>query len=140
MLSTAVSILAATALLMPGFIIAEVSVVRAARSSRSDLELALRALTYTLIVHLVFGFWTAHLIKTVGPLEDWVDHVGSISAYVAIVLLGVPIAVGVLLNRYLAGVGSGNRPPTCLRRDSVAARAATHSTTPISGGARTVCG
>lgn len=68
MLSTAVSILAAIALLMPGFIIAEVSIVRAARSSRSDLELALRALTYTLIVHLVFGFWTAHLIKSVGPL------------------------------------------------------------------------
>lgn len=111
MLSTAVSILAAIALLMPGFIIAEVSVVRAARSSRSDLELALRALTYTLIVHLVFGFWTAHLIKSVGPLEDWVDHVGAISAYVAIVLLGVPVAVGGLLNRYLAGVVSGDGPP-----------------------------
>ena len=79
MLSTAVSILAAIALLMPGFIIAEVSVVRAARSSRSDLELALRALTYTLIVHLVFGFWTVHLVKTVGPPESWVDHVGAIS-------------------------------------------------------------
>jgi hypothetical protein len=111
MLSTAVSILAATALLMPGFIIAEVSVVRAARSSRSDLELALRALVYTLIVHLVFGFWTAHLIKSVGPLEGWVHHVGAISAYVAIVLLGVPIAVGGLLNRYLVGVVSSDGPP-----------------------------
>jgi hypothetical protein len=88
MLSTAVSILAAIALLMPGFIIAELSVARLARLSRSDLELALRALVYTLIVHLAFGFWTAHLIKSVGPLEDWMDHVGAISAYVAIVLLG----------------------------------------------------
>jgi len=110
MLSTAVSILAAIALLMPGFIIAELSVARLARLSRSDLELALRALVYTLIVHLAFGFWTAHLIKSVGPLEHWVNHVEAISASVAIVLLGVPIAVGVLLNRYLAGVGSGDKP------------------------------
>jgi hypothetical protein len=111
MLSTAVSILAAIALLMPGFIIAELSVARTARLSRSDLELALRTLPYTLIVHLVFGFWTAHLVKAVGPPEDWVDHVGAISAYVAIVLLGAPIAVGGLLNRYLARIESGTRPP-----------------------------
>lgn len=112
MLSSAVSILAAIALLMPGFIITELSVACSARSSRSDLELALRALAYTLIVHLVFGFWTAHLIKTVGPPEDWLDHVGTISAYVAIVLLGVPVAVGGLLNRYLAEVESGDGPPS----------------------------
>jgi hypothetical protein len=112
MLSTAVSVLAAIALLMPGFIIAELSVARAARSSRSDLELALRALAYTLIVHLAFGFWTVRLIKIVGPPEDWVDHVGVISIYVAIVLLGVPIAVGGLLNRYLEEVESGDGPPS----------------------------
>jgi hypothetical protein len=111
MLSTAVSILAAIALLMPGFIVAELSVARSARASRSDLELALRALTYTLIVHLVFGFWTAHLVKTVGSPEGWVDHVRAISVYAAIVLLGVPIAVGGLLNRYLAGVEPRDRPP-----------------------------
>lgn len=140
MLSTAVSILAAIALLMPGFLVAELSVARAARSSRSDLELALRALAYTLIVHLVFGFWTAHLVKTVGPPEDWVNHVGAISGYVAIVLLGVPVAVGGLLNRYLAGVESGDGPPACLRRDSAPVRQGTHSTTPISGGVRTACG
>lgn len=96
---------------MPGFIVAEVSVARSARSSRSDLELALRALTYALIVHLMFGFWTANLIKTVGPPEDWVDHVGAISTYVAIVFLGVPVAVGGLLNRSLAGVDSSDGPP-----------------------------
>jgi hypothetical protein len=77
MLSTAVSILAAIALLMPGFIIAELSVARSARSSRSDLELALRALAYTLIIHLVFGFWTAHLVKTIGPPENWAHHLGA---------------------------------------------------------------
>lgn len=112
MLTTAVSILAAVALLMPGFIIAELSVARSARSSRSDLELALRALAYTLIVHLIFGSWTAHLIKTVGPPEAWANHVGGISAYVAVVLLGVPIAIGACLNRYLASVESTDGPPS----------------------------
>lgn len=111
MLDTAVSILAAIALLMPGFIIAELSVARSARSSRSDLELALRALAYTLIVHLVFGFWTAHLIRTVGSPDHWINHVGAISAYVAVVLLGVPIVVGAALNRYLADVESSDGPP-----------------------------
>src|SRR5665811_2062329 len=111
MLSTAASVLAAVALLMPGFIIAELSVVRSARSSRSDLELALRALAYTLIVHLAFGFWTAHLVRTVGPPDDWVNHVGAISAYVAVVLLGVPIIVGICLNRYLARVEAKDGPP-----------------------------
>lgn len=96
---------------MPGFIIAELSVARSARSSRSDLELALRALAYTLIVHLVFGFWTAHLIRTVGAPNDWIDHVGAISAYVAVVLLGVPILAGTVLNRYLAAVEAGDGPP-----------------------------
>lgn len=102
MLGTALSILAAIALLMPGFIIAELSAARSARSSRSDLELALRALAYTLIVHLVFGFWTVDLVERVGAPQEWPDHLVALSAYTGIVLLAVPIALGVLLNRYLA--------------------------------------
>ncbi|HEX5609050.1 MAG TPA: DUF6338 family protein [Solirubrobacterales bacterium] len=114
MLDTAFSILAAIALLMPGFIIAELSVARSARSSRSDLELALRALAYALIIHLAFGFWTAHLIRTIGSPSHWVDHVGALSTYVGIVLLGVPVAVGAGLNRYLASVESKDGPPNLL--------------------------
>lgn len=111
MLTTAISILAAVALLMPGFIIVELSVARSARSSRSDLELALRALTYTLIVHLVFAFWTAHLVKTIGPPSHWVNHVSALSVYVAVVLLTTPIVVGACINRYLATVESRDDPP-----------------------------
>jgi hypothetical protein len=111
MLDTAVSVLAAIALLMPGFIIAELSVARSARSSRSDLELALRALAYTLIIHLAFGFWTVHLVKKVGEPENWIDHWGAISAYVGVVLLAVPVLIGVAVNRYLASVESRDGPP-----------------------------
>lgn len=111
MLGTAISILAAVALLMPGFIIAELSVARSARSSRSDLELALRALAYTLIVHLAFGFWTAHLVRTIGPPSNWVEHVTLLSTYIAVVLLGVPIAIGACINRYLANVEAKDDAP-----------------------------
>jgi hypothetical protein len=111
MLSTAVSILAAIALLMPGFIIAELSVARSARSSRSDLELALRALAYALIVHLAFGFWTKHLVETVDSPGDWVDHLGAISVYVGVVLLAVPVLIGASLNRYLAYIEKKDGPP-----------------------------
>jgi hypothetical protein len=113
-LSTAVSILAAVALLMPGFIVAELSVARAARSSRSDLELALRALAYTLVIHLLFGFWTAELVGDIGSPDHWVDHVGAITAYVAVVLLVAPIALGAFLNWYLAQAEAGDGPPSLL--------------------------
>lgn len=81
MLSTAVSVLAVIALLMPGFIVIEVSAAGKVRSTRSDLELALTALAYTLVVHLVFGAWTAHLARSVGPPETWTDHLGALSGY-----------------------------------------------------------
>jgi hypothetical protein len=111
MLSTAVSLLAAIALLMPGFLIAELSVARSARASRSDLELALRALAYALIVHLIFGFWTAHLVDSVGSPDSWTDHLCEISVYVGVVLLAAPVAIGVILNHYLAKVEGKEGPP-----------------------------
>jgi hypothetical protein len=89
-------------------------VARSARSSRSDLELALRALVYTLAVHLVFGFWTVDLVDRVGPVEDWPEHVWSLTAYVGVVLFLVPIAVGVSLNRYLANAEASDGPPNVL--------------------------
>jgi hypothetical protein len=95
---------------MPGFIIAELG-ARSPRSSRSDLELALRALAYTLLVQLIFGFWTAHMVKTVGSPEHWADHLTSITAYVGIVLLVVPIVFGVALNLYVGRVEDQDGPP-----------------------------
>ena len=109
MLSTAVSVLAAVALLMPGFIVAELG-ARSPRSSRSDLELALRALVYTLFIQLFFGFWTAHLVRSVGPPERWSHHLGAITAYVSIVLLLAPIAIGVALNLYVGRITDPDGP------------------------------
>ncbi|HST57024.1 MAG TPA: DUF6338 family protein [Solirubrobacteraceae bacterium] len=111
MLTTAASILSAIALLMPGFIIAELSVARSARRSRSDLELALRALSYTLIVHVIFGFWTVHLVSQVGEPADWIGHWGALTAYGSVVLIAVPAAIGTALNRYLARIEAEDGPP-----------------------------
>jgi hypothetical protein len=110
-LSTAAAIVSAIALLMPGFIIAELSVARSARGSRSDLELALRALSYTLVVHITFAFWTAHLIASIGKPADWTHHWGALAIYGAVVLIVVPAVIGTVLNRYLAHVEAKDGPP-----------------------------
>ncbi len=82
MLSTSAAILSAIALLMPGFVIAELSVARSARGSRSDLELSLRALSYTVVVHVIFGFWTVHLVSSIG--EPRTGHItGVLSRHTA---------------------------------------------------------
>lgn len=114
MLSTAVSILATLALLMPGFIIAELGTARGARSSRSDLELALRSLAYTLILHLTFCWWTVRLVERVGKPDEWADHVGALALYAAVVLLAVPVVVGMLTNRYLARAEQRDGQPPLL--------------------------
>src|SRR5215217_8571063 len=66
MLSTVVALLAAVALLVPGFLVAELANARGARSSRSDLELALRALFYALVIHLLFLWWSVRVFDDVG--------------------------------------------------------------------------
>jgi hypothetical protein len=111
MLTTAVSILAAITLLLPGFVIAELSLARGARSSRSDLELALRALSYALIVHLAFSAWTAHLVEQVDSPDAWHRHVGALVLYGAIVLIAVPAVLGVLANVAIARVERRDGPP-----------------------------
>jgi uncharacterized protein DUF6338 len=111
MLTTVVSIFAAIALLMPGFIIAELSLAGAARSSRSDLELALRAITYALVVHLVFGFWTVALVERVEQAKYLPDHLGALSAYTATVLLAAPILLGLALKAFLGRAELRDGPP-----------------------------
>jgi hypothetical protein len=112
MLSTSFAIVAVIALLMPGFVIAELSLARSARSSRSELELALRSVVYALIVHAAFGFWTVHLVATVGEPKEWTDHWGALSLYVSVVLLLVPVLLGFALNAYLAHAEMGDGPPS----------------------------
>lgn len=111
MLTTVVAVFAAIALLVPGFLIAEIAIARGARSSRSDLELALRALVFALIVHVAFIWWTAWLVDHVGASENWNDHVSALLAYVVVVLLAVPVIVGLVLNATLSRAEARDGPP-----------------------------
>lgn len=111
MLTTVVSIFAAIALLLPGFVIVELSLARSARSRFSDLELALRAIAFAVVVHLVFGWWTADLVDRVDKIDDLQGHVGAVSLYVLVVLVIVPVAVGIRLNRTLARAEAAPGPP-----------------------------
>ena len=113
MLSTTIAVLAAIALLMPGFIVAELAQSGSARAPRSDLEIALRALVYTIVLHLLFIGWTASLLHRVGSVTDWAQHVGALALYAVVVLLAAPALLGSALNLLLAraegGEGSPNR-------------------------------
>jgi hypothetical protein len=111
MLTTVVAVLAAIALLVPGFLIAEIAIARGARSSRSDLELALRALVFALLTHLIFIWWTAQLVDRLGSTATWRHHVGALTTYVLVVLVAAPTAIGVLLNRVLSRVEARDGPP-----------------------------
>jgi hypothetical protein len=111
MLNTAVSILAALALLLPGFIIVELSLARGARSSKNDLELALRSIAYALVIHLVFSSWTADLVRRLGPVSAWDEHVDALAAYSAVVLVGVPVVLGGLANVAIARAERREGPP-----------------------------
>ncbi len=74
----------------------------------------MRALSYTLIIQLAFGFWTVCLVKDVGPPSHWTQHLGALSAYTGVVLLGVPVVIGLLLNRLLANAEAVDGPPSLL--------------------------
>lgn len=101
-LTTAISVLVAVALLLPGFIVVELSAARGVRSSRSDLELALRALAYALAIHLAFIWWTTLLADRMDEAAHWRQHVSAIAFYAAVELVAVPVALGVGLNWLLA--------------------------------------
>ena len=101
--STVTGVIIAIALLLPGFVIAELSLVGRARAQMSDLELVLRALFYALILHLLASPWTRHLVDEVGPVSSWSHHLSPLVAYTAVVLVIAPIALGTSLGL----------PPSC---------------------------
>jgi hypothetical protein len=102
MLGTATAVLVTIGLVLPGFIVAELSrLERAGRAGQGDLELILRALFYALLIQIVVLPWTAHLVRVVGTGDDWANHVCSIVPYALVVVLLIPTLMGLALNRWL---------------------------------------
>jgi len=102
--STVAGILVAVAVVLPGFVIAELSVVGRARAARSDLELVLRALFYALILHSVASPFTKMLADEMGSLSNWQAHLLPLVAYTSVALVIVPVVVGLILGAHLRSV------------------------------------
>lgn len=102
MLDTAASVAAAMAVVLPGFVIAELSRVgRADRSEAGDLRLVMRALFYALVLHVLAAPWTRDLIRRLDDSASWTDHVGAVALYAIVVLIAAPLVLGLLLNAIL---------------------------------------
>lgn len=109
MLTTAISVLAAVALLSPGFVVVELSEARRARARRSDLELTLRALVYSVLVHLVFCWWTAWLLDEVTDITAARSYLAEVVAYVVVVLIAGPALLGMAIGTYLFRIERSGR-------------------------------
>jgi hypothetical protein len=98
---TVAGLISVLAVLLPGFVIADLQRSRrASTSSYGDWELVLRALSYSIVLHLVASPWTRSLVLKIES-GDWQEHLGAIVAYGTVVIFAVPIVAGLLLNRVL---------------------------------------
>lgn len=101
MFSTLVAVISILALVLPGFVIADLQRrKRASVAADSDWELVLRALSYSLILHLIVSPWTRSLVLKVEN-GQWEDHLSALALYGTVVLVVAPVAVGLGLNELL---------------------------------------
>jgi hypothetical protein len=102
--NTVLSVALAVALVLPGFIIADLAESRrATRAARSDLELVLRALAYALILQAAVAAtgWTAHLAHDLRGKNAWEHHLGELAVFGLAIGVVVPTIVGLLLSSWL---------------------------------------
>jgi hypothetical protein len=102
MLDTALSVAIAVAVILPGFVVADLSRTgRADRTETGDLRLVMRALFYALAIHLMASPWTRWLAERLDGHAEWTNHVNALAAYTVVVLVIAPIVLGLLLNAEL---------------------------------------
>jgi hypothetical protein len=102
--TTLVAVLSLLVLVLPGFIVAELATSRrASRGGRTDLELVLRALWYSLVLHLVVAAtgWTLAVYHNLDAPHEWERHVPAIAAYGLVVVVVAPTLLGLGLGAYL---------------------------------------
>lgn len=99
MFGTLVAVVSVLMLVLPGFIIVDLQRSgRASAATDSDWELILRALAYSLILHIAVSWWTLDLALKVQD-GDWENHVCAIAVYSAVVIGVIPVMVGMGLNQ-----------------------------------------
>jgi hypothetical protein len=99
--ATVVGIVIAVALILPGFVITELSMVGRARGQVSELETVLRALFYALVLHLLASPWTRELAIATNGFDRWTQHLNALVLYALVVLIAAPVLAGLFLGRYL---------------------------------------
>jgi hypothetical protein len=94
----------AIALVLPGFVIADLAETRrATRSARSDLELVLRGLVYALLLQgaVAATGWTAQLVNDLDGDDAWKNHLEAIAAFALVVGVLIPTVAGLTLSWWL---------------------------------------
>lgn len=96
MFDTTAQIAFAVALILPGFLVVQLSERRRpATPAGGDLELVLRGLVYALIVQslAVLVGWLPNLVDDLGG-DDWQEHLDAAALYALIVCVLAPTAIG----------------------------------------------
>lgn len=103
---TLISLVIAVVAVLPGFVTVELTQrQRAVRGGGDAQSMVLRALFYALLIHLVWSWWTWHLVQHLAG-ADWQRQLGETVAWASIVLVVSPIVVGLPLNRLLRNAES----------------------------------
>jgi hypothetical protein len=101
MFTTVVAVISVLVLVLPGFVIADLQRrKRASVAAASEWELVLRALSYSLILHLVASPWTRAVVLKIEH-GGWDEHLSALVAYGLVVLVLAPVAIGLGLNQLL---------------------------------------
>lgn len=101
MFGTVVAVVSLLMLVLPGFIIVDLQRGRrASTAADSDWELILRALAYSLILHIAIIWWTSDLALKLQD-GDWENHISAIAVYGAVAIVLIPVIVGMALNQLL---------------------------------------
>jgi hypothetical protein len=101
MFTTVAAVISILVLVLPGSVIADLQRrKRASVAADSDWELVLRALSYSLILHIAVSPWTRALVLKIED-GDWHDHLNALVVYGVVVLVLAPVAIGLALNQLL---------------------------------------
>lgn len=112
MLDAALTLSAVIVFVLPGFVLVEAA--RARRGATADggeWPLILRALSYSVAIHIIFSMWTASVARDV---PAWKNHTSELALYGFVVVLVAPIAAGYGLGKLLDRTEvaySNSRPP-----------------------------
>jgi hypothetical protein len=99
-----VAVVVLLVLVLPGFITNELATSRrATHPARSDLETVLRALWYSVVIHvgLAATGWTLDVVKKVDQHHEFERHIPAICLLVAVAVFALPAALGSLLGARL---------------------------------------